>query len=267
MDSEYYKNSFDLKTSAMIHEKFILNQEFDNDSLDYNEFEPYRNLLIELDQLGYQFHWMFDYAKQCFFYMTENRNVFPNREYANVPGMGYQCLVDNSHPDDVLYMLNIQKAALDFLLRQKSDKRLNYKFLYKMRVLTKSGDYIPFSFQIKANAFDKKGNLWLSLAQGVPSQTDRFFKPLVISTMDGSFAFVPNIKHSKIDYTMPKFTEREIQMINLLAKNKSIDEICSILQITTSTFKFHRKNFLKKLNAPNSFIAMENARLLGLLND
>jgi DNA-binding CsgD family transcriptional regulator len=267
MDTVYNKSNFELKTSEMIHKKFILTQEFDHDTLDYNYFEPHKSLLSELDQLGYQFHWMFDYAKLCFFYMTENTNVFPNREYAFVPGMGYQCLVDNSHPDDVLYMLNIQKAALDFLLKQKADKRLNYKFLYKMRVLTKSGDYIPFSFQIKATAFDDKGNLWLSIAQGAPSQTDRFFKPLIISTISGDFAFVPDIKHSKMDYTMPKFTEREIQMINLLAKNKSIDEICSILQITTSTFKFHRKNFLKKLNAPNSYIAIENARLLGLIND
>jgi DNA-binding CsgD family transcriptional regulator len=251
----------------MIHEKFILPQEFDVNSLDYKEFEQHKNTLKEVDKLGRQFHWMFDYAKLCFFYMTDNTNVFPNREFAFTQGMGYQCLVDNSHPDDVLYMLNIQKVALDFLFKQKPTERINFKFLYKMRVLTLSGDYIPFNFQIKVAALDVKGNLWMSLAQGVPSQTDRFFKPLIINTIEEDVVFIPDIKHSKMEYTMPSFTEREIQMINLLAKSKSIDEICSILQIKLSTFKFHRKNFLKKLNATNSYIAVENARLLGLLKE
>jgi len=164
-------------------------------------------------------------------------------------------------------MLNIQRAAIDFLFSKGISERLNYKFLYKMRVLTKSGDYVPFNFQIKVAALDLKANLWMSLAQGEPSQTDEFFKPLIISTIGEDAIFIPDIKHSKMEYSTPKFTEREIEMIRFLAKNKSIDEICSILQIKLSTFKFHRKNFLKKLNAPNTYIAVENARLLGLLKD
>lgn len=251
----------------MIHEKFILIQEFDNDSLDYSTLEKCKNLLKEVDTLGHQFHWMFDYSKRCFFYLTDNSDVFPKRENAYIAGMGYQCLVDNSHPDDVLYMLNIQKAALDFFFKQKVENRLNYKFSYKMRVLTKSKDFVPFNFQIKAVALDSKGNAWMSLAQGIPSQTDQFFKPLIISTIDKDVVHIPDIKHTKIEYSIPKFTDREVEMINLLARNKSIDEICSIFQISLSTFKFHRKHFLKKLNAPNSYVAIENARLLGLLKD
>jgi DNA-binding CsgD family transcriptional regulator len=251
----------------MIHEKFIHFQEFDQKSLDYQKFEHYRGILKEVDKLGRQFHWMFDYSKLCFYYLSESDNIFPNRDLAYKPGMGYQCLIDNSHPEDVLYMLNIQKAALDFLFKKSPAKRVNYKFLYKMRVLTKGGDYIPFNFQIKVAALDEKGNVWMSLAQGEPSQTDRFFKPLIISTIGKNSVYIPGIKHSEIEYSMPKFTEREIEMIKLLAKNKSIDEICSILQIVLSTFKFHRKNLFQKLNAPNSYIAVENARLLGLLKE
>jgi DNA-binding CsgD family transcriptional regulator len=251
----------------MIYEQFLLIQNFDQDSLDYTEIEKRRNMLKEVDTLGHQFHWMFDYAKTCFYYLTENTSVFPKRKHAFTPGMGYQCLVDNSHPDDVIYMLNIQKVAIDFFFKQKIENRTNYKFSYKMRVLTSSGDYVPFYFQIKANALDSKGNVWMSLAQGLPSRTDIFFKPLIISTIDKNIAHIPDIKHGENEYSIPKLTDREIEMIKLLSKNKSIEEICSIFQISLSTFKFHRKNFLKKLNAPNSYIAVENARLLGLLKN
>ena len=256
-----------LKIFKMLHQKFIYPQEIDCNTLDYSEAERQKKILSEIDKLGNQFHWMYDYARLCFFYLSEKSNIFPKREYAYVPGMGYQCLIDNSHPDDVLYMLNIQKAALDFFFRQKPEERLNFKFSYKMRVLTSGGDYIPFNFQIKAAAMDTGGKLWLSLAQGIPSQTDRFFKPLIISTVDNEIAFVPDIKHSKMEYSTPKFTEREEELIAHIAKNRTIDEICSILQISLSTFKFHRKNLLKKLNAPNSYIAIENARILGLLKE
>jgi DNA-binding CsgD family transcriptional regulator len=251
----------------MLHEKFVLIQNIDHTALDYSKMEHYRNVLKELDTLGNQFHWMFDYAKTCFFYLSETKGIFPKRETAHIPDNGYQCLIDNSHPDDVIYMLRIQKMALDFFFKQKIEDRLNFKFVYKMRVLTQGGDYVPFNFQIKAAAMDVKGNLWMSLAQGLPSQTDRLIKPLIISTTDENLSFSTEIKHSKLQYSMPKCTERELQMIKLLAKNKSIDEICIALQFTLSTFKFHRKNLLKKLNASNCYIAVENALLLGLLKD
>ena len=248
-----------------MHEKFILQQKIKYKSLNYSSLKKYKVVLAELDALTNQFHWMFDYYKNCFYYITENTGLFPNRENAFIPGKGYQCLIDNTHPDDVNYLLEIQKQAFRFFFSQKIEDRLNYKFAFKMRILTKSGEFLPFLFMIKATALDKDNHLWISLANGTASQTEKLFHPIIISTTNQNMSLIPEVNHFKIEYALPAISSRELEVIRLMGKNKSAEEITRMLNITLSTLKHHKNNLFKKLNATNSIVAIENARLLGIL--
>lgn len=48
------------------------------------------------------------------------------------------------------------------------------------------------------------------------------------------------------------FSERELEILRLLAKGKNSHEIASHLFITLNTVKTHRRNMLRKLNATNT---------------
>ncbi len=249
-----------------MHKEFIIKQKFKSKSLNYPSLKKYKQVLAELDSFTNQFYWMFDYYKNCFYYITENTSWFPKRENAYTPGMGYQCLIENTHPDDVAYLLEIQKVAFSFFFSQKIEDRMNSKFAFKMRILTKWDDYIPLVFKIKVGFMDEEGNLWISLASGTPSLTENFFHPLITSTLDSKVLFTPDIKHSKIDYSYPKLSPMETKVIQLMAIHKSTEEICTELDFTNGMCKKHRINLFKKLNATNSMSEIEHARLLGILN-
>jgi len=250
-----------------MHKKFILQQKFKSKSLNYPSLKKYKQVIAELDSFTNQFYWMFDYYKNCFYYITENTSLFPKRENAFTPGMGYQCLIDNTHPNDVAYLLEIQKVAFSFFFSQKTEDRLNSKFAFKMRILTKWGDYIPVVFRIKVGFLDKEGNLWISLASGTPSQSEKFFHPLITSTLDQKVLYTPDIKHSTMDYNYPNLSPMETKVIHLMAKNKSTEEICAEFKFTPGMCKKHKIKLFKKLNATNIPVAIENARLLGIINE
>jgi DNA-binding CsgD family transcriptional regulator len=250
-----------------MHEKFIIHQKLSAKSLNYPGLKKYKDVLSQLDTISNHFQWMFDYYKNCFYYMTENTGLFPNRENAFIPGMGYQCLIDNTHPDDMSYLLEIQQEAFKFLTDQKIEDRKNCIFAFKMRILTKSGEYLPFLLKIKAIALDKEGNLWMSMTNAVPSKSDKLFHPIVISTDDQTLRYFPEVSHSKFEFAMPSLSIRELEVLRLMVQNKTADEIIKELEITMSTLKNHKTSVFKKLNATNSIVAVENARLLGITDN
>lgn len=245
------------------HDAFILPLSFDYDTLDYAAIENYKEILKDIDCLGNQFHWMFDYSKTCFCYLTEPSEAFPKREYAFSPGLGYQCLLDNIHPDDVLFLLDLQKNAFHFI--KKKENILDYKIVFKLRILCAGCDYVTHNFQIKLVKLSTNGEMWVSLAKGVPAKTDNYFHPIIINNHDSSEFYRPNIKHAKKEFIDAALTNREKQVLNMLSKHKISEEICTALQISESTLKLHKGNLIKKLNAKNCVVALENAGLLGLL--
>lgn len=245
------------------HDAFILPLSFDKETLDYSTVEIYKEILKDIDSLGTQFHWMFDYSKICFCYLTTPSEAFPVREHAFSEGMGYQCLLDNIHPDDVLFLLDLQKNAFEFIKTKANI--LDYKIVFKLRILCAGCDYVTHNFQIKLIKLDAKGQMWVSLANGVPAKTDNYFHPIIININDSSEFYRPNIKHVKKEFIDASLTNREKQVLNMLSKHKVAEEICTTLQITESTLKLHKGNLIKKLNAKNCVVALENAGLLGLL--
>jgi LuxR family maltose regulon positive regulatory protein len=60
-------------------------------------------------------------------------------------------------------------------------------------------------------------------------------------------------------------TERELQVLQLLATALSTDEIASQLVVSVNTVRMHNKNIYSKLDAHSRMEAVENARDLGLI--
>jgi len=59
-----------------------------------------------------------------------------------------------------------------------------------------------------------------------------------------------------------KLTKREAEVLHLLAKGMTREEIANRLYISSETVKMHTKNLYKKLNAKNKIDALIKSKMI-----
>ncbi len=74
-----------------------------------------------------------------------------------------------------------------------------------------------------------------------------------------------NNKTSKKNIVGKKLTKRELEVLKLIAEEKSNKEIADTLFISTRTVDAHRRNLLEKLQAKNTASLVKHAIRLGLI--
>jgi len=72
---------------------------------------------------------------------------------------------------------------------------------------------------------------------------------------------VPGTMRKKEGYEA-RFTRRENEVLTLLAKGLTRDEIAAKLFISAETVKMHTKNLYKKVNAKNKIDALIKAKMI-----
>ncbi len=173
--------------------------------------------------------------------------------------------IDIIHPDDLDFFMRCEDVVAHFLKNCiPPDKMVNYKINYSLRERVADGSYRLFLMQTLTlkttedgallkvfgthtdiNHITSTNNQKLSLIglNGEPSflEIDVFGDPLFEN-------FVP------FDYEAqsPSFTKRELDVIKLLARGLSTDEISKELNISIQTVFTHRKNILRKSKAKNT---------------
>jgi DNA-binding NarL/FixJ family response regulator len=73
-----------------------------------------------------------------------------------------------------------------------------------------------------------------------------------------------NVSHPAVT---PRLTERETQILELVAEGHSNGELATILGVALQTVKYHLSNVYRKLGVSNRTQAARQAQLLGLISD
>jgi len=113
---------------------------------------------------------------------------------------------------------------------------------------------------------DKKGNIWLSLGLFEVVKKELSFLPYIQNTVTGEKTELSEIALSKKMFTSPKLSERENELLQLIAKNYSQTEIAVSMHISLETLRSHRKNLYRKLQASDKNEALKNAFYLGVIS-
>lgn len=83
---------------------------------------------------------------------------------------------------------------------------------------------------------------------------------------EGSRRFFPNTDTSgamrRNEQRLEKLSKREHEILALLAKGMTRDEIADKLYISSQTVKMHTKNLYKKLKAKNKIDALIKSRMI-----
>jgi len=161
-------------------------------------------------------------------------------------------LMNMVHPEDIRIVTKVSEATLAYLMECKIKDTFAINLSISNRTRKKDGTYIKILSQMTIVDTDNEGNILSSVA--ICSDISNI-KPSdeVTYKLDGPEPHIfYDILKKLIDAPMqPDLTEREVEIVRLLAKGNSSKEIASELDISKNTVSTHRKNMMSKLDATN----------------
>jgi len=158
------------------------------------------------------------------------------------------------HPDDRSWFLAIGQGIMDFFSRLPIEKVMKYKVRYDIRFRKKNGTYARILYQGILLEHDDQGRFLRTFSV----HTDITYlkqegKPVLsFIGMDGEPSFIDVASRNIFIESKNDLTDREIQVLKLLAEGKLSKEIGDILNISKQTVDTHRKNMLHKKQLTNT---------------
>ena len=203
---------------------------------------------------------IFNHATFKYDYMSPNVEQMLGITAKDLMALDYQNFLKlYLHPED-LQILSMQlfPDVVKFITRnsKRYTPLLSVQYSYRMR--TAAGNWINVEQQTTPIKSDKEGNILLDQSfytQAGKAEYDEA-NPMELSIFSRDRNGVYNLKYSKT-YSPPKkggngITQRELDVLKLLAKGKTSSQIGEKLYISESTVITHRKNMLGKFGLNNT---------------
>jgi len=201
------------------------------------------------------YYYIMDFAKFEF--------AFIHPEVEKILGLDSKTarLVDFServHPDDVLFYLQCEKVATHFLFNFLSPAQIpNSKVSYAFRMKDAEGQYRLFLQQGLVLTMDEQNRVGrvLGVHSDISHIVEENNRKISFIGMRGerSYLGLDVFKgEESIIASENLLSEREIEIIRLLAEGMTAKEIGDALFLSFHTVRTHRKNILEKLQCRNT---------------
>lgn len=172
-----------------------------------------------------------------------------------------QYMVENIHPDDLPTFMHFEKTMLHFLPTLPPDKLTSYKVVYDYRMKGSDGTFKRVLHQLMTLQNDDNGAVirTFGVFTDITHLKSSTRMQLNVIGMNGEPSFF-NIQED-LSYTSgdSPLTDRETQVLSLMAQGNSSSEIAAKLEIAKNTVDNHRKHILRKTESQTSTQAMKKA--------
>ena len=218
--------------------------------LDHNRLNE---LLEKLYTPGPSFQYVFDFPNKRFQYLSDGvEELFG----ASPNSFSTDDLVERIHPDDINHFVYMQEIAMHFFFSFiPKEEILNYKTSFQFRIRDKEGNYPLFLHQNVVLALDADHNVSStfvnhSIIDHVTKVNNN--KVSFIHIQGGkSFYSISSIEDLEKEQEELIISNREVDVLKLLAEGYSSKEIADYLNISSETVNTHRKNILSKTKFKN----------------
>ncbi len=161
----------------------------------------------------------------------------------------FDFVLNNYHPDDIHIVHRVLSAALHYNTENVVNANTLFKLCYRLR--KKNGDYIKVLRTSSTFELNEKGNM----VSNISTLTDISF--LNIGNKVEWLFDSQGLDRDKFKQLIEKsfeeyFSDRQLEIIRLLAKGHSSKSIADILSISKHTVDTHRRAMLKKANCLNT---------------
>ena len=158
------------------------------------------------------------------------------------------------HPVDLVIMDVMMKYGLDGLTCAKTIKNNNRKIRIILTTSTAEAKWIEKAKSAGIESF------WFKEYSDIP------LTEVMDRTMQGESVYPGDLPNPDFGDTVKvDLSERELEVLRELTRNRTNDEIAEILHISTFTVKRHIQNMLAKTGFKNRIDLAVNAKTLGLV--
>lgn len=177
---------------------------------------------------------------------------------------GYAFFFRLMHPDDIAFVMDTSRRAIEYLLEVPPAERKDYKTVFEFRLRNREGKYIRFIQQLVNLELDLAGNMWLILILMDVNPNQQMDKQLLRSTVNMKTGRVVPFT-GEAEEKQSQLTKREIEILGLIARGMVSKEIADELFISVSTVNNHRQRIIEKMDVANTSEALNYATRIGII--
>ncbi|MBL7932447.1 MAG: PAS domain-containing protein [Bacteroidia bacterium] len=252
------------KTVEEIFFKFLMQYQFDVDSLDYSLIETRRGALQTLSEISNSGINVFDISKREVVFYSSNFGKLLGYSPLDYEKMGQKFFIEKMHPEDLLKLSSLGVSILKLFNSFPLADKLNHKMIQEYRMLNAENKYVRLIEQYQMIELDNKGQIWLMMGVVDVSPNQEEFNGIKCQLLNFKTGqFVPYEPATNVQIEL---TKREMEILKLVKEGLLSKEISNKLSISLHTVNTHRQRFLAKLGANNSLEALMFATKFGLLD-
>jgi DNA-binding CsgD family transcriptional regulator len=169
-----------------------------------------------------------------------------------------EILFKNAHPEDIMRLFAFTNHWISFFMSLTAERKMNVRPTIYIRLLSPGNLYKWVMIQYAEHLLDADGNIayGLTLITDISHiKKDGVAMMSVLDTSDEScqlFFCADGKAIAGMDEPLPKISQREIEVLRLLAAGNSSKQIAAELNIAIKTIDNHRQNLLLKTKTKSS---------------
>lgn len=265
--------TFNIKTSLMkdVEKKHPLIEVWDtypgvrqNGKKDLS-IPPIERIIGEMFAIGEYYYYVLNLTNSTLSYHHENiLKLHGLKKYPE----NLKEVIDLTHPDDIEFVMKAEQTVIQKMMEIGLQHQLYTKSSYCFRMKTAGGKYELFHHQAIPTMEDENGQLIQSI--NIHTNINHITKENPRTVLISGIGHRKDFHQIKLDRTlddelMENLSNRETEILSLIAKGYSGPEIAKMLILSEHTVRTHRKNILRKTRSRNSKELLKKAFENGLI--
>lgn len=238
------------------------------ENVDDHKYQNLQLLIKSLEAASrsiYHSTYVIDYAKQRFFYVSNNPLFLCGLSAEEVKALGYQFYLDYVPKEDLQMLLEINQAGFDFFTNKTlPEERIKCTLSYDFHLLN-NGKKMLINHKLTPIVLTSEGKIWLALCTVSLSSRKSAGNVFLRKANDPEFW-----KYSRETQIWKKeaaivLTNREKEIIRLSTQGFSVKEIADASNISINTVKDNKKRLFEKLDVnciQEAILLASNHRLM-----
>ena len=247
--------------------KWWTNREENNEDESGLDYYPSHPLISPAMITGNTVITVLDIPSMKYLYLSPNFFDFFGLEKEQVLKKGVEFSFSQVHPHDKVGITTFSEVLTAYFKALPNSLRGSYRTYWDYRLLkNKSREYHRFLQQDSVLAHDESGNILQLLVVGVKIENvipDTSQHLRLTNGIENLFYKYDHATKAVAQLQLP--TEREMEIVKLIAKSATLKQIAEKLNISFNTVKSHSTNIMQKLQVKDSLEMVNLLRVWGFI--